>query len=999
LIEEIAHGGMGVVYKARQTSLNRIVAIKIIQVRDQSDSIYSERFELEAQAAAQLQHPNIVAVHEFGVCGDRQFISMDFVDGHNLHDLCEHHPLDAQRAARYVATIAEAIHYAHQLGVLHRDLKPSNVLIDQFDQPRITDFGLAKSLATDARLTLSGQTLGTPQYIPPEQASIHHGLTSQRSDVYSIGGILYHLLTGRPPFVATRVGDVLHQVMFSEPIPPRALNPGVPRDLETICLKCLEKDPLRRYATANALATDLSRFLQNKPILARPTGPVERCWRWCRRRPQVAALWLALALALLAGFGGVIWQWQRARAGELMARRNAYAGDMILVQQALEEGDLGQARLLLDRLRPELDQPDLRGWEWRYCWMQSQPDPAWRRSLFQHTSAINNVVSAPDGKWLALSAADGTVATVDLALGLPKVLQLSNGTAAVVAMSPRGQFLAFTQCTRWLTLPAFSAAEEQGQLRLWDVAAAKEVFAVDYEGHVLALAFTPDGRFLVTLTIDNTWANEVAVVWNIEEQTRVATHVVAATPSGTYEESMAVSPRGDTVAVGDATGQIHVLGLPELDPRLVFPAHDEMVTALAFSPNGLLLASGAGYSDPTVRLWNPSTGEAIATALVGHSRYVRALTFAPDGETLASASADQSVCLWRVPSGELISTLRGHEQEVRALGYLPDGSGLVSACKDGSIWLWDASIPAPSRPAVSTADGVWQFAFLADGRSGVVVTTDRSVELWDLRQLESTRSLPELGNNNWMVAPSSDGRFLAVADQEGRVKVWDLQLGRVVDQLTAAAEHTTTWAKFAAENRQLFTAGLDPECRVTRWDTATWKPTGRWQFGNTPYTGDVSISGQNVVAGLTNGLLAILNCDSSHQWLLDDGVGAITATAFSPDESILATGNDQCALRLWNARSWLPFEAPQRGHRMTIPSIAFSPDGQRIATAGSSGDEAIILWDVPTRRPVATLNGQGSRFIFASFSPDGSSIAAVARDSGRLHIWRAADWASIADHD
>ncbi len=288
---------------------------------------------------------------------------------------------------------------------------------------------------------------------------------------------------------------------------------------------------------------------------------------------------------------------------------------------------------------------------------------------------------------------------------------------------------------------------------------------------------------------------------------------------------------------------------------------------------------------------------------------------------------------------------------------------------------------------------------MPDGRSGAVVTTGQIVELWDLSELKTRRSLPGLGNNNWMAVPSSDGKFLAAADHAGRVKVWDLRRHRVICELAAAAAHTTTWAKFAADNRQLFTAGLDPECRVTRWDTTTWKPTGRWQFGNTPYTGDISPSGHFVVAGLTNGSLAVLDCNSNLRSLLADGVGAVTAVAFSPDGSVLATGNDQCAMRLWNARTWQPFDAPLRGHRMTIPSIAFSPDGQRIATAGSSGEEAVLLWDVATRRQVATLKGDGSRFIWVTFSPDGNSIAAVTRDSGKLHLWRAPAQVEIATND
>ena len=263
LLEEIARGGMGVVYRARQVSLNRIVAVKMILAGQGASPQFLQRFRTEAEAVAKLQHSNIVAIHEVGEHEGRQFFSMEYVDGPNLLDLVRQKPLEAKRAAGYVQAVAEAIHYAHQQGVLHRDLKPSNVLIGASDQPKITDFGLAKVLASDTELTLSGQVLGTPHYLPPEQASGKRGQVGPWSDVYGLGAILYYLLTGRPPFQAQELTDVLDQVLHREPVSPRLLNPSVPRDLETICLKCLEKETHRRYASAREVAADLGRHLRS----------------------------------------------------------------------------------------------------------------------------------------------------------------------------------------------------------------------------------------------------------------------------------------------------------------------------------------------------------------------------------------------------------------------------------------------------------------------------------------------------------------------------------------------------------------------------------------------------------------------------------------------------------------------------------------------------------------------------------------------------------------
>ena len=300
LLEEVARGGMGVIYKARQVKLNRIVAVKMILGGQHAGVAELARFRAEAETAAQLQHPNIVAIHEVGESEGQPFFSMDFVEGQNLAQLVGNTPLPSQRAAKYLQAITEAVHYAHQQGVLHRDLKPSNVLVDSVtDQPRVTDFGLAKRMEEDANLTLTGQVLGSPGFMPPEQAAGKQDEISPASDVYSLGAILYHLLTGRAPFVADTVTATLRMVAESEPISPRLLNASVPRDLETICLKCLQKESVRRYASARELANDLGHYLSDEPILARPASGMEKVWRWCQRKPALASAVVLVVIVIV----------------------------------------------------------------------------------------------------------------------------------------------------------------------------------------------------------------------------------------------------------------------------------------------------------------------------------------------------------------------------------------------------------------------------------------------------------------------------------------------------------------------------------------------------------------------------------------------------------------------------------------------------------------------------------------------------------------------------
>ncbi|HXJ75444.1 MAG TPA: serine/threonine-protein kinase, partial [Candidatus Dormibacteraeota bacterium] len=322
LLEELGRGGMGVVYRARQMSLNRQVAVKVLLAGHFASPSFLRRFRREAEAAASLNHPNIVSIYEVGEQAGQPYFSMELIEGRSLAELVRHKPLPARQAALLVKTIAEAIHFAHERGLLHRDLKPSNVLVDAAGVPHVTDFGLAKFVVppsggaqdlrlaeagTPSDLTLTGQILGTPNYMPPEQADPKRGSTTSASDVYSLGAILYQLLTGRPPFMAETLTQTLRLVTDTEAVSPRTLSPAMPRDLETICLKCLEKNPQRRYISAQELADELGRFLNDEPIQARPISPAGKLARWCRRKPALAsAMGAGVALLLVIAIGSPI---------------------------------------------------------------------------------------------------------------------------------------------------------------------------------------------------------------------------------------------------------------------------------------------------------------------------------------------------------------------------------------------------------------------------------------------------------------------------------------------------------------------------------------------------------------------------------------------------------------------------------------------------------------------------------------------------------------------
>ena len=382
------------VFHARQVSLNRPVALKMILAGQLADETEIKRFYTEAEAAANLDHPGIVPIYEVGQHEGQHYFSMGFIDGKSLSQRLAGGPLAAREAAELIGRASEAIEYAHVRGVIHRDLKPANILLDQNGNPRVTDFGLAKKVEEDSGLTGSGQIMGTPSYMPPEQAGGNRGEVGPLADVYALGATLYAILTGRPPFQAASAMDTVMQVVSDEPVPPRRLNAAIPRDLETICLKCLEKEPAKRYASAAALGEDLRRFLSGEPIAARPVGRAERAWRWCRRKPVVAGLIASLVVALVAGFMGITLGWLEARRQRSAAEEN-FRLALLAVDDYLTR--VSESRVLrvpgLEPLRRELLEDALR--YYRGFVELRQHDPAVREELiraYKRVGQINELV-------------------------------------------------------------------------------------------------------------------------------------------------------------------------------------------------------------------------------------------------------------------------------------------------------------------------------------------------------------------------------------------------------------------------------------------------------------------------------------------------------------------------------------------------------------------------------------------------------------------------------
>jgi WD40 repeat protein len=951
LLDELARGGMGVVYRARQASLGRTVALKVLIAGSFATRADLERFRLEAQAAARLDHPGIVPIHEIGEAEGRPYFTMKFIEGGSLAERLPELRGEHRRIAGLLAKVARAVHHAHQEGVIHRDLKPGNILLDPSGEPYVTDFGLAKHHEQgEESLTQTGAVVGTPGYMSPEQAAgKKRAQLTPAADIYSLGAILYELLAGRPPFQGESTVETLRQVVEDSPRRPSQIAAGVPRDLETICLHALEKDPRRRFGSALAFAEDLERWLAGEPIAARCSGVWERGLLWARRRPMAAGL-VALSIVFLVALAGAweLYGRMHARSEADHARDEDRDRRRIHARRMRHAYDTWQQKLknsaeLLRQLDLEGGAEDLKGFEFRHLWLQQHKDVA-----TLHAAGIYDCGVTPDRSRIVVHTETGLFLLDAADLQIKARIRFKERECWVI-LSPSGKLC---------TIEYFS----DGEARIWNT--SDGTLKADLRGHqgpVRCAGFSPDERFAVTGSEDGT-----VRVWSLETSGEVA----------------------------------------------VLRGHESHVLGAIFTPDDRQVISGA--RDGLIRIWDWRNQKEIRR-LEGHRAVPAYLTIAAEGSVLVSLGEDRRAIFWDLPEGRQLAELAADQESTstyKALAIAPDASRVARRLAGGAVEI--SAIPGKQKLAELPGEeqAVSLVTFPWNGHRLVTVLADGTVKVWDGATGRRLVTLPGHETPAVDAEMSADNGFLATVTP-WHLKLWRLPLepepegivswGGVQAVCTRDAAHVNGLA-FDPGSRFLVTKTVKGSFRA--WDLEDWKRGGGVKdLGEMKaaedgfFLGAIAKDATRIASAKKNGTLVVervsltgpapaLELEARLEWPGKDLWGPL---AFSPDGKSLVAMDKDGSARVWRrstasagAASW----SAARDFQFPLgqaSDLTMSLDG-RLLVIGRDHDPRVFLWDLETGKQLGVLEGHLDWPVAFAFSPDSSLLATAGLDFS-VRLW------------